>query len=205
MTDVDLGLYFTFLTAAAVLLVIPGPTVLLVISHGLAGGRGAALSTVAGVALGDLTCMTLSLAGLGATLAASSTLFTLLRLAGAGYLVYLGCMLWLAPPTEARPVATPLGRGRMFRRAWLVTALNPKGITFFVAFFPQFLHTGEPLLPQMLLLGGSFLALAIANATVYALVSGHARTMATSSLLKPLRRVAGALCVGAGIWSAVRR
>lgn len=203
MIEVDLGLYFAFLTAAAVLLVIPGPTVLLVISHGLAGGRGAALSTVAGVAMGDLTCMTLSLAGLGATLAASSTLFSLLRLAGAGYLIYLGCMLWLTPPAVARPAAA-LGRSRMFRRAWLVTALNPKGITFFVAFFPQFLHTGRPLLPQMLLLGGSFLALAIANATAYALVSGHARTMAASSLLKPMRRSAGTLCVGAGLWSAVK-
>ncbi len=200
----DLGLYFTFLAATTVLLVTPGPTVLLVVSHGLAAGRGAALATVAGVAMGDLTCMTLSLAGLGAVLSASSTLFTLLRLAGAGYLIYLGCMLWLAPPTVARPEAASLSRGRMFRRAWLVTALNPKGITFFVAFFPQFLRMGQPLLPQMLLLGGTFLTLAIANATAYALISGQARCLATSSLLKPMRRGAGALCVGAGIWSAVK-
>ncbi len=198
-------LYLAFVATVVVLLVTPGPTVLLVISHGLAAGRGAALATVAGVAMGDLTCMSLSLAGLGAILAASSALFTLVKLAGACYLIYLGCRFLFFPVQEEHPESVASTRMGMFRRAWIVTALNPKGITFFVAFFPHFLKPDAPMLPQMLLLGATFLVLAIANATAYALVSGQARTMATVAFLRPIRRGAGALCVGAGIWSALRR
>ena len=89
--------WLTFLLATAVLLAIPGPTDLMVIGQSLGAGRRHALPLVAGVALGDLTAMTLSLAGLGALLAASAAAFTLLKWIGAAYLVYLGVTLWRAP------------------------------------------------------------------------------------------------------------
>src|SRR3712207_6098413 len=113
-----------FALASLALLAVPGPTILLVVGQSLgAGGRRGALPRVAGVALGDLTAMTLSLAGLGAVLAASAILFTLLKWAGAAYLVWLGLRLWRAPVmAEAAP---PLPAGRAMRDAWLVTALNP--------------------------------------------------------------------------------
>src|SRR5450755_2853389 len=86
-----------FVAAAAVLLAIPGPTVLLVISYALGHGRRSAYATVAGVALGDFTAMTASMLGLGAMLATSAALFTVLKWVGAIYLVYLGIKLWRAP------------------------------------------------------------------------------------------------------------
>src|SRR5215470_14929556 len=86
-----------FVAASAVLLAIPGPTVLLVISYALGHGRRSAHATVAGVALGDFTSMTASMLGLGALLAASAALFTALKWIGAAYLVYLGIKLWRAP------------------------------------------------------------------------------------------------------------
>src|SRR5580704_1598453 len=122
--------WLAFVAASAVLLAIPGPTVLLVISYALGHGRRSALSTVAGVALGDFTAMTASMLGLGALLAASAGVFTVLKWVGAAYLVYLGIKLWRAPLTEFGDNATTseVGRGRMFLHAYAVTSLNPKSI-----------------------------------------------------------------------------
>ena len=97
--------WLAFAAASAVLLAIPGPTVLLVISYALGHGRRPAAAIVAGVALGDLTAMTASVLGLGAVLAASAAIFTALRWIGGAYLVYLGIRLWRAPveaPTPGR-------------------------------------------------------------------------------------------------------
>jgi homoserine/homoserine lactone efflux protein len=93
-----LELWLAFALASTILLTIPGPTVTLVVSHALAGGRRTGLATVPGVALGDLTAMTISLLGAGAVLAASAALFTVLKLVGALYLVWLGVRLWRADP-----------------------------------------------------------------------------------------------------------
>ena len=92
----DLTLWLAFVAAAVVMLIIPGPTILLVIGQSLGGGARNALPLVAGVALGDLTAMTLSLAGMGALLAASATAFTVVKWAGAAYLVWLGVRMWRA-------------------------------------------------------------------------------------------------------------
>src|SRR5690606_19396573 len=119
-----------FAAATSILLIIPGPTILLVVSYALGQGWRTALPVAAGVALGDFTAMTLSMLGIGALLAASATIFTILKWAGAAYLVYLGVKLFRAggalqadPRTEAVSPATMVGH------AWLVTALNPKSIT----------------------------------------------------------------------------
>src|SRR5437773_11131232 len=97
--DVSLETWLAFTAAAAILLLIPGPTVLLVVSYALGQGWRTALSMAVGVALGDFTAMTLSMLGLGALLAASATLFTALKWIGAAYLVWLGIKLWRAGGT----------------------------------------------------------------------------------------------------------
>ena len=121
-----------FAAAAILLLIIPGPTVLLVVSYALGQGWRTALPMAIGVALGDFTAMTLSMLGLGALLAASATLFTILKWVGAAYLVYLGVKLWRAGGTLDAALRTDaVSATRMLGHAWLVTALNPKSITFF--------------------------------------------------------------------------
>src|SRR5512143_3486162 len=121
-----------FTAASAVLLIIPGPTVLLVVSYALGQGWRTALPMAIGVALGDFTAMTLSMLGLGALLAASATLFTVLKWIGAAYLVWLGIKLWRAGGTlDAAPRTDATPPVRMLAHAWVVTALNPKSITFF--------------------------------------------------------------------------
>lgn len=196
--------WLAFVAASAVLLAIPGPTVLLIVSYALGHGRKAAASTVAGVALGDFTAMTASMLGLGALLAASATLFTALKWVGAAYLVYLGIKLWRAPVSASAandaaadaPKERPL---RIFLHTYAVTALNPKSIIFFVAFLPQFLDTARPLLGQMLIFELTFLVLATANAALYGVMAAMAR----QSIRKPrvqraINRVGGSLMIGAG-------
>lgn len=202
-----------FVVASVALLLIPGPTILLVIGHSLgAGRRGSrwraigrdALPLVAGVALGDLTAMTLSLAGLGALLAASATLFALLKWAGAGYLVWLGVTLWRAPVDGG--AAPPPGARRAMRDAYVVTALNPKGIAFFVAFVPQFLDAAHPFLPQAAVLVATFVGLAALNAMAYALLAGRLSGAVTRpAVRRGLNRLGGAMLVGAGLATATMR
>jgi threonine/homoserine/homoserine lactone efflux protein len=189
-----------FTAASAVLLIIPGPTVLLVVSYALGQGWRTVLPMTVGVALGDFTAMTLSMLGLGALLAASATLFTILKWVGAAYLVYLGIRLWRAGGTlDAAPRTDAVSAAKMLGHAWLVTALNPKSITFFVAFLPAFLDPRADFLTQMLVFETTFLVLAFANAFGYALVAARARGfVANPRAIGIVNKVGGGLLIGAG-------
>jgi threonine/homoserine/homoserine lactone efflux protein len=187
-----------FTAASAV--IIPGPTVLLVVSYALGQGWRTVLPMTVGVALGDFTAMTLSMLGLGALLATSATLFTILKWAGAAYLVCLGIRLWRAGGTlDAAPRTDAVSAARMLGHAWLVTALNPKSITFFVAFLPAFLDPQADFLTQMVVFETTFLVLAFANAFGYALVAARARGfVANPRAIGVVNKVGGGLLIGAG-------
>jgi len=189
-----------FTAASMMLLIIPGPTVLLVVSYALGQGWRTALPMAVGVALGDFTAMTLSMLGLGALLATSATLFTILKWVGAAYLVYLGIKLWQAGGTlDAAPRTDAVSSLRMLGHAWLVTALNPKSITFFVAFLPAFLDPHADFLTQMVVFETTFLTLAFANAFGYALVATRARRFESNPrAIGVVNKVGGGLLIGAG-------
>lgn len=189
-----------FTAASAVLLIIPGPTVLLVVSYALGQGWRTVLPMTVGVALGDFTAMTASMLGLGALLATSATLFAVLKWVGAAYLVYLGIKLWRAGGTlDAAPRTDAVSAARMLGHAWLVTALNPKSITFFVAFLPAFLDPRADFLSQMVVFQTTFLVLAFANAFGYALVAARARGfVANPRAIGIVNKVGGGLLIGAG-------
>lgn len=197
--------WLAFVAAAAVLLAIPGPTITLVIAYALSRGRSAAWWTVGGVVLGDFTAMTASLLGLGALLAASATAFTVVKWLGAAYLVWLGISLWRAPvtPASAESAAVPVPGRRIFAHAFAVTALNPKGIVFFVAFLPQFVTPAAPLLPQLAILEVTFLVLAALNCGLYVLLAARARRRLSSPAARLwINRVGGGVLIGAGIAAA---
>ncbi len=204
----SLEFWLAFAAASAVVLAIPGPTVLLVVSYALAQGRRSAAATVAGVALGDFTAMTASLLGLGVVLLASATLFTVLKWCGAAYLVYLGIKLWRAPVSQGGAAAadTVASPGHMFGHAFVVTALNPKSIVFFVAFLPQFLEAGRSLVGQMVVMEATFLILATVNAAAYALTaSGARRLIRRPDVQRAVNRVGGSFMIGAGVLTLVTR
>ena len=196
-----------FAAASAILLIIPGPTILLVVSYALGQGWRTALPMAVGVALGDFTAMTLSMLGIGALLAASATVFTVLKWIGAAYLIYLGIKLFRAGGTlNAEPRTDKASATKMMAHAWLVTALNPKSITFFVAFLPQFLNHEADFWTQMLVFESTFLVLAFANAFGYALIASRARDLVRNPrALRIFNRTGGTLLVGAGIATVAMR
>jgi len=193
--------WLAFAAATSVLLVIPGPTILLVVSYALGQGWRTALPTALGVALGDFTALTVSLLGLGALLATSAELFTLLKWLGAAYLIWLGIKLWrVGAKLEAEPKTDRRAALAMALHAWIVTALNPKSITFFVAFVPQFLDPAGDFWDQVLVIEITFVALAFANAFGYALIAARARALvANANALLWINRVGGTLLIGAGL------
>ena len=204
----EMHMYIAFVVAAMVILVIPGPTIILVISQAVAHGRRSVVPLAAGVVCGDFTAMTLSLCGLGAILSASAAVFVILKWVGAVYLVYLGIRLWRSNPGyQSIPrAANDASAGSLFRSAYIVTALNPKGIAFFVAFMPQFIDPRNPVPAQLLLLGATFLLLAVTNATLYAVFAGHlSDTLRKSHVHKWFNRCGGCALIGAGIITAGMR
>ena len=205
----SIELWLALAAASAVLLIIPGPTILTVISYSMAHGRRANVPLVAAVALGDSTALVVSLLGLGALLAASSFWFTVVKWMGGLYLLYLGVRLLRAgiSPTQLAPPTTPGSRWRLFANTYLVTALNPKGIVFYVAFFPLFLSADKPLLPQILTFGATFLVMATFNAALYAMMAGQVtRFLKGYRARKNLNRAAGGiLLVTAGLLGLAKR
>lgn len=194
-------IWLAFAAASAVLVLIPGPTVLLVVSYALGQGWRAALPTAVGVALGDFTAMTLSMLGLGALLQTSSLLYLGLKWLGAAYLVWLGIGLWRAGGTlNVAPRTAETRSGKMLLHAWLVTALNPKSLTFFVAFLPQFMDQQGDFWLQMLIFESTFLVLAFGNALLYALTASRARQMMRShTTIRWVNRTGAGLLIGAGL------
>jgi threonine/homoserine/homoserine lactone efflux protein len=199
--------WLAFAATSAILVAIPGPTVLLVVSYALGQGRRSAFATVAGVTLGDFTAMTASMLGLGVLLATSSALFTGLRWIGAAYLIYLGVKLWRAPIGAMAAEAAAETKGwRMFLHAYAVTALNPKSIVFFVAFLPQFFIAAAPVVPQMVVFEATFVTLATANAAGYALLASAARrAVKRPEVQRRVNRVGGSMLIGAGLFAAAWR
>jgi threonine/homoserine/homoserine lactone efflux protein len=198
----SLETWLAFTLASAVVIVIPGPTVTLAVSYALGQGWRAAVPLAAGTVLGDATAFTLSVLGVGALLAASATLFTGLKWIGALYLVWLGWSLLRARglPAADQPGESAASR-TMLAHAWLVTALNPKSITFFVAFLPQFIDETRPLAPQAMALGATFVMLAGLNIFGWTWLAARTRALASDErALLWFNRAGGVTLIGAGAW-----
>ncbi|MFI9485916.1 LysE family translocator [Promicromonospora sp. NPDC052451] len=170
-----------FLAASVVFIALPGPSVLFAIGRALTVGRRDALLSVSGNALGLLVQVGFLAVGLGALVEASATAYTVLKLVGAGYVIYLGIQairhradarLALAAPEGARPTSAR----RAVWTGFVVGATNPKTIVFFAAFLPQFMNDAAPAAPQLLFLGLLFGVLALCQDSILALVASQART-----------------------------
>lgn len=201
-------LWLTFVAASTALLLIPGPTVLLVLSYALSKGRSVAVASAAGVAMGDFVAMSLSLAGVGALVLTSATLFTALKWIGAAYLVWLGVKLIRSAPSGGLtlPQGADVTARQVFGHAAAVTALNPKSIAFFIAFVPQFIKPDAPLLPQFAILIATFVTLAALNAMAYALAADRLRrVISRPSIITWITRAGGGALITMGILTASLR
>jgi threonine/homoserine/homoserine lactone efflux protein len=194
-----------FAAASVALLLIPGPAVLYIVAQSAEQGRSAGLASVAGIHIGTLVHILAAAIGLSALILASAVAFSVVKFAGAAYLVYLGVrkLLERDSASEGEPPRAPLRR--VFARGAVVNVLNPKTALFFLAFLPQFVNTDRGAVwSQVVVLGLVFVALGLISDSVYALVGD-----AVGSLLRrratAMRRVSGAIYVGLGAVAAFAR
>ncbi len=188
--------YLLYLAAVALLVLSPGPTMLMCITTALNHGPRKAMTSVAGSVSAVLCVMLLSALGLGALLAASEAAFNAAKFIGAAYLIWLGIKTFrseantLDPSTER---ATPSGRS-FYLRGFLIGASNPKALLFFAAFFPQFLNPAMPFAPQFTVLALTFVGFEFAVLTIYALgVSRIAPLLRESGPIRWINRLCGGL------------
>ena len=199
-----------FLLTVYVLILIPGPSVLFVISRGVALGRRAALATVLGNATGFALQLALVSVGVGAIVARSDAVFTVLKLCGAAYLVFLGIRnirdrRALAEVFGAGAVA-PKSLGRIVREGFYVGATNPKGILIFTAVLPQFIdRSAGHVTVQLVLLGAICILIALLSDGAWAVASGTARAWLgrSSKRLEWLTAGGGVTLIGLGVGLAV--
>jgi threonine/homoserine/homoserine lactone efflux protein len=199
MDPATLALFFVTALAIAIS---PGPGILYVAARTLAGGRREGMASSFGTGLGGLVHVAAGAIGVSALVMASAEAFTMLKLAGALYLVWLGikAIREARQPFDARPVTT--GAGRAFREGIVVEALNPKTATFFLAFLPQFVNSATgPIWLQFAVLGVISVALNTAVDVVVAMLASRARSIALGrpTMLRRLRTAAGSLIAVLGL------
>lgn len=200
---ISLNQFTLFCLASLALIFTPGPDIIQVLTRGVAQGRPAALAAALGFSLGNIGHTLFAIAGLSAILASSSTAFTVVKLLGGGYLIYLGVDLWRANPQLAlSALQAPQTNARIFRQSVIANLLNPKVAIFFLAFFPQFIRPaqGNPAL-QMLILGLTFVVLTMLGFSLVALGAGllNTRFMARPALSAWLHKGAGTILILLGI------
>ena len=192
-------LAYTFVTTT--FLLIPGPTILLVISYSLIRGRQAVFALLLGVGLGDIVAMILSFIGVGLLLQTVTIAFQFLKWIGAAYLIWLGIRMWRSASESTKLAAITDNKvwHAIMANAFIVTALNPKSIVFFLAFLPQFINSEKPFITQSLILGSTFLILAIISVLFYStLASFTGQQMQLSLIHRWTNRIGGSLLIGAG-------
>ncbi len=195
-----------FLAASLVLAITPGPGVLYILTRTLAQGRRVGLASVAGVAMGNFANAVFAAIGLAALFAVSALAFTVVKYAGAAYLIYLGIRALRSPPAQAADLPVPAARAaKVFRDGLLVSLLNPKTTMFFGAFLPQFMTPGHGVVAQSIALGALFVAIAAVTDTCYAVAAGTlAPALKSRTLLRSGGRyVTGSAFIALGAFTAL--
>jgi homoserine/homoserine lactone efflux protein len=207
-----------YLAATLLMCLSPGPNVLLMISLGLRDGRRAVLPAVGGIVAASLLFLTVSALGVAAALAASATLFAVVRYAGAAYLVYVGVQLVLAGlrlrsagsaattvrPAPADDASAPSHRGRFGWQGFVTHLSNPKAVVFWTALLPQFIDPSRAFAPQVVALGGIGIAMDAAVLAGYGFAAAATRHYApTARFTRGIDVAAGAFFVLTGVLLAL--
>ena len=189
-----------FALASLALAVVPGPAVLYIVAQSVPGGRRAGVVSALGISTGGLFHVLAAVIGLSAILAASAEAFTVVKLLGAAYLVWLGIRTLLSRDERIGGRAVEPTLGRTYRRGVVVNVLNPKTALFFLAFLPQFVDPDGSTRGQLAVLGIVFVVIALTSDLVWALVAGTAGGMLRRSrtFLRVQRYVSGTIFVGLG-------
>jgi threonine/homoserine/homoserine lactone efflux protein len=201
----SLQLYLAFVAACIALALLPGPIVTLLIANGLRHGTRAALINIAGVQAGLTIVIGIVAVGLTSLMATMGYWFDWVRFAGAAYLIWLGIKLIRTPVEGVEAEAPAPPRGGFFLQGFLVALSNPKLLVFFGAFIPQFMDLSRDHVPQVALLGVTFMVIAGITDVIYALLAGRARRFFSVRRTRALSRISGGFMIGGGIWLALTR
>jgi homoserine/homoserine lactone efflux protein len=199
-----LSVYLAFLAACIVVMIVPGPSVTLIVANSLRHGRRAGLLNVAGGQLGLAIVAAIALMGLASLIAAMGAWFAWVRLAGAAYLIWLGWKL-LTASGESADAAPRKPRGGFFVQGLAVALSNPKTLLFFGAFFPQFMDASRDFTTQMLIMGATAMAVAAITDSAYALLASRAGAALSRRRARQIARASGGALIGGGLWLALSR
>lgn len=197
--------WFAFALASTALVLIPGPNIILTINYAIRDGKRSGLATVPGVSAGAFVAMSLSLAGAGAVLATSVFLFSVMKIAGAIYLIWMAYKLWTAPDQQAKMDHQGSGGSlrTIFWQSFFISALNPKGPVFYVSFVPQFISINAPIFQQFSILVVTFVIIAALNGMFWLFFANGLREQFQRPLVLKIANRIGASCLFvAGIFTA---
>ena len=202
----SLNVYLAYVAACVALAILPGPIVTLVIANGLRYGTRAALTNIAGAQAGLAVVIGIIAVGLTSLMATMGYWFEWVRLAGAAYLVWLGIKLMgSSGVVNASDAPPPPPRGGFFLQGFLVLLSNPKVLVFFGAFIPQFVDMKQDHLPQVVVLGITFMIIAALSDGAYALLAARAGKLLSARRVRLVSRISGGFMIGGGIWLALTR
>ena len=199
----SLELYAAYLVACLIVVLVPGPTVTLILANSIRHGTRAGLLNVLGTQVG--LALMIGVVGLGLTslMEAAGRWFDWLRLAGAAYLIWLGWKMIRSSGEDSGETSPP--RGGFLTQGILVALSNPKTLIFFGAFFPQFIDPACDHGLQILIMGLTAMLVAAVSDSVYALAAGRAGRALSAKRVRLLSRVSGGFLIGGGLWLAFSR
>jgi threonine/homoserine/homoserine lactone efflux protein len=201
----SLELYLAYLFACFIVVIVPGPTVTLIVANSVTHGTRAGLLNVAGTQAGLGLILLIVLVGLASIIETMGFWFDWVRLAGAAYLVWLGWKFLRSPGALGDPKLAPAPRGGFFLQGFLVLLSNPKALLMFGAFIPQFVDPKGDYIGQVVLLGLTAMAVATTFDSLYAVLTGRARILLTPERIRLVSRLSGGFLIGGGIWLALAR
>jgi homoserine/homoserine lactone efflux protein len=197
--------YIAYAIACIVIVLVPGPTVTLVIASSMRHGTRAGLLNVAGTQLGVAIMITIVGIGLASTIEAMGHWFEWIRLVGAAYLIWIGWQM-IRSSGKLTDGAVPLApRGGFFLQGFLVAVSNPKTLIFFGAFIPQFMDPNSDYTLQILIMGITAMVIAAVSDSTYAIIAGRAGQALSTRRARLMSRISGGFLIGGGLWLAFAR
>jgi len=198
--------YIAFVVATIIMILLPGPSVMLTIGHSISHGTRAALLTVAGTSAAIILQLLVTAAGMTSLLLVVAEWFEIIRWLGVAYLIYVGVQYWWASGDDETAAAASSQGQRLFWQGFVVSATNPKSLAFYAAFFPQFISVGADIAQQLIILSITFFVIATVLTAGYGILAGNVRQYVTGAATVKLRnRISGTLVMGAAVGLALVR
>ncbi|WP_127523617.1 LysE family translocator [Mesorhizobium sp. Z1-4] len=201
----DTAFLLSFALASFLIVIVPGPTVTVIIANSLKHGARAGLLNVLGTQIGLTMMIAILAVGMSAVVSSMGSVFEILRIAGAAYLIWLGIKMWRSDGALGEKEAAVRPMGSFVLQGFIVIWSNPKALLFFGAFIPQFIDPAGSAAMQTVVLGSIFMVVATLFDSVYAIAAGGAGGWLSRERVRLTERISGTFLIGGGLWLAFAR